>query len=45
MLFTALNLLPPQVIITPLYRMYLALPMPAPLSDNGLFYNQYFASC
>ena len=35
MIFTAGNLLPPQVIIVPLYRMYLALPLPAPLSDNG----------
>ena len=42
MLFTALNLLPPQVVITPLFRMYLALPMIAPLSDNGLLYDQYF---
>lgn len=41
LLFTAANLLPPQVIITPLYRMYLALPLPAFLSDNGLFYDQY----
>jgi len=42
MLFTALNLLPPQVIITPLFRMYLNLPMVAPVSDNGIFYDQYF---
>jgi len=42
MLFTAGNLLPAQVIITPLYRMYLALPLPAPLSDNGLWYDQFF---
>ena len=51
MLFTAGNLLPQQVIITPLYRMYLLLPLPnlfnAPAygpfpSDNGLFYDQYF---
>ncbi len=42
LLFTAANLLPPQVIITPLYRLYLALPLFAPLSDNGLFYDQYF---
>ena len=42
LLFTAANLLPPQVIITPLYRMYLALPLFAPLSDNGVFYDQYF---
>ena len=42
MLFTAGNLLPAQVIITPLYRMYLALPLPAPLSTNGVWYDQYF---
>jgi multiple sugar transport system permease protein len=42
MLFTAGNLLPQQVIITPLFRMFLALPLPAPLSDNGLWYDQYF---
>ena len=42
MLFTAANLLPPQVVITPLYRLYLALPLPHLLSDNGLFYDQYF---
>lgn len=41
LLFTAGNLLPPQVIITPLFHMYLELPMPAPLSDNGLWYDQY----
>jgi multiple sugar transport system permease protein len=42
MLFTAANLLPPQVIITPLFRMFLILPLPDFLSDNGVFYNQYF---
>lgn len=41
MIFTAGNLLPPQVIIVPLYRLYLALPVPAPLSDNGLMYDQF----
>jgi multiple sugar transport system permease protein len=41
MIMVAGNLLPPQVIITPLFRMYLALPLPAPLSDNGLFYDQF----
>jgi multiple sugar transport system permease protein len=50
MLFTAGNLLPQQVIITPLYRMFLLLPLPnlftAPgygpfPSDNGVFYDQY----
>jgi multiple sugar transport system permease protein len=47
LLFTAANLLPPQVIITPLYRMFLRLWLPEDVgvpgfpSDNGLFYNQY----
>ena len=41
MLFTAGNLLPQQVIIVPLYRLYLLLPVPPPLSDNGLLYNQF----
>jgi multiple sugar transport system permease protein len=41
MLFTAANLLPPQVIITPLYRMFLILPLPAFLSDTGHFYDQF----
>ncbi|HSO30126.1 MAG TPA: carbohydrate ABC transporter permease [Candidatus Sulfomarinibacteraceae bacterium] len=41
MLFTAANLLPPQVIITPLFRIFLALPLPDVLSDNGRFYDQY----
>ncbi len=40
-LFTAGNLLPQQVIIVPLYRLYLLLPLPQPLSDNGLMYDQY----
>jgi multiple sugar transport system permease protein len=42
MMFTAGNLLPPQIIIVPLLRIYLLLPVPPPLSDNGLLYNQYF---
>ena len=42
MIFTAGNLLPQQVIITPLFRMYLLLPLPAPLSDNGIWYDQFF---
>jgi multiple sugar transport system permease protein len=41
MLFIALNLMPPQIIIQPLFRMYLNLPLPSPLSDNGLFFDQY----
>jgi multiple sugar transport system permease protein len=41
MLFTAGNLLPQQAIIVPLFRIYLLLPVPSPLSDNGLLYDQY----
>jgi len=42
MLFTAGNLLPPQVIIVPLYWVYLNIPVPIDaLSDNGLLYDQY----
>lgn len=41
MVFTAGNLLPQQTIINPLYRMYLALPLPDWLSDSGLFYDSY----
>ncbi len=53
MLFTAGNLLPPQVIIVPLYWMYLHTPIPmlgsidvgnfsfALFSDNNLLYDQY----
>ena len=40
-LFTAGNLLPPQVIITPLYRIYLAIPLPDWISGSGLLYNSY----
>ena len=42
MMFTAGNLLPPQVIIVPLYRIYLALPLPRLISDTGLLYDSYF---
>ena len=42
MMFTAGNLLPPQVIIVPLYRMYLLLPLPKSLSDVGTLYDSYF---
>jgi len=41
MLFTAGNLLPQQVIIVPIYRLYLLLGVPVPLSSNGLMYDQY----
>jgi len=40
-LFTAGNLLPQQVIITPLYRIYLAIHLPPWISGNGLLYNSY----
>lgn len=39
--FTAGNLLPPQVIITPLYRLFLAIPLPAILSETGTMYDSY----
>ena len=39
MMFTAGNLLPAQVIIVPLYRIYLALPLPRVISDSGLLYD------
>ncbi|BCJ37695.1 ABC transporter permease [Actinocatenispora thailandica] len=38
-LFTAGNLLPQQVIITPLYRLYLMIPLPHFLAESGLMYN------
>jgi multiple sugar transport system permease protein len=41
-LFTAGNLLPQQVIITPLYRMYLKISLPHFVSDSGLMYNSIF---
>jgi multiple sugar transport system permease protein len=40
-MFTAGNLLPPQVLITPLYRIYLDVPLPGFISDSGLLYNSY----
>jgi multiple sugar transport system permease protein len=42
LLFTAGNLLPPQVLITPLFRMYLEMPLPSWLSSSGVFYDSYF---
>ena len=41
-IFTAGNLLPQQVIITPLYRIYLAIHLPHFLSDSGLMYDSRF---
>jgi multiple sugar transport system permease protein len=40
-LFTAGNLLPQQVIITPLYRIYLAIHVPSWVNGGGLLYNSY----
>jgi multiple sugar transport system permease protein len=39
LMFTAGNLLPQQVIITPLYRLYLLIPLPGFLSSSGLLYD------
>jgi len=39
LLFTAGNLLPQQVIITPLYRLYLLVPLPSFISSSGLLYD------
>ena len=40
-IFVSANLLPPQVIITPLYRIYLTIHVPTFISNNGLLYNSY----
>jgi multiple sugar transport system permease protein len=43
LIFIAGNLLPPQVLIVPLFKLYTAIRgVPEPLSDNGLLYDQYF---
>lgn len=39
--FMAANLLPQQVILQPLYRLYLEIPLPLWLSDSGTFYDSY----
>jgi len=39
--FVAANLLPQQVILTPLYRMYLEIPLPTWLSENGKMYDSF----
>jgi multiple sugar transport system permease protein len=39
-LFTGASLLPPHALITPLWRAYLGVPIPQPLSDNGVLYDQ-----
>jgi multiple sugar transport system permease protein len=42
MLFTAGNLLPQQVIITPLYRIFLEIPLPEFMSSSGTLYDSYW---
>jgi len=43
LIFIAGNLLPPQVLILPLFKLYNAIRgVPQPLSDNGLLYDQFF---
>jgi multiple sugar transport system permease protein len=42
MLFTAGNLLPQQAIITPLYRIYKAVPLPAVMSDSGTLFDSFW---
>jgi multiple sugar transport system permease protein len=39
--FLAANLLPQQVILQPLYRLYLQVPLPTWLSDSGHLYDSY----
>jgi multiple sugar transport system permease protein len=39
--FMAANLLPPQVIITPVYEMYLRIHLPTWLSESGLAYDSF----
>jgi multiple sugar transport system permease protein len=39
--FMSANLLPQQVILQPLYRLYLRIPLPTWISDSGLMYDSY----
>jgi multiple sugar transport system permease protein len=39
--FMAANLLPQQILLTPLYHMYLRIPLPTWLSDSGVLYDSY----
>jgi len=41
LMFTAGNLLPPQVIIVPVYYIFNWLPLPKTIADNGRLYDQY----
>jgi len=40
-LFTAGNLLPPQMMVTPLYSLYIKIPMPSFVSDSLSLYDSY----
>jgi multiple sugar transport system permease protein len=40
--FTAGNLLPPQVLLTPLFRLYIVLPLPQAMSSSELLYDSYW---
>jgi multiple sugar transport system permease protein len=42
MIFTAGNLLPQQVIITPLYRIFLEIPLPEFMSESGTLFDSYW---
>jgi len=41
-IFTAGNLLPQQVIITPLYRMFLEIPLPEFMSESGTLFDSFY---
>jgi multiple sugar transport system permease protein len=41
-LFTAGNLLPPQVLVTPLYQLYKEIPLPEALSSSLTLYDSYW---
>ena len=43
LMFTAANLLPPQALLVPLYRLYNDVQVPFWLSDSGTLYNSYWA--
>jgi multiple sugar transport system permease protein len=38
--FAAGSLLPPHALVIPLYRLWLAIPVPGPLGDTGVLYDQ-----
>jgi multiple sugar transport system permease protein len=40
-MFTAGNLLPPQVMVTPLYTVYTKIPLPYSMSSSGTLYDSY----